>query len=130
MGGQARDMPHATSRAAVLDVIRAAGTISRVRLIGPQSVRWAEATISARGVEGVRVIQGLLSLTRRHDATAIERACETAHGYGAYRLRTVRALIERQAASQEQFTFVDKHPIIRQLSDYQQFVHDAFQKEG
>jgi transposase len=112
-------------------VERGAGwLLSRVRLIGPQSVRWAEATISARGVEGVRVIQGLLSLTRRHDATAIERACETAHGYGAFRLRTVRALIERQAAGQEQFTFVDKHPIIRQLSDYQQFVHDAFQKEG
>jgi transposase len=104
--------------------------LSRVRLIGPQSVRWAEATIAARGVEGVRVIQGLLSLTRRHDAAAIERACETAHGYGAFRLRTVRALIDRQAATQGQFTFVDKHPIIRQLSDYQQFVHDAFQKEG
>jgi transposase len=112
-------------------VERGAGwLLSRVRLIGPQSVRWAEATISARGVEGVRVIQGLLSLTRRHDAAAIERACETAHSYGAFRLRTVRALIDRQAASQEQFIFVDKHPIIRQLSDYQQFVHDAFQKEG
>jgi transposase len=112
-------------------VERGAGwLLSRVRLIGPQSVRWAEATISARGVEGVRVIQGLLSLTRRHDAAAIERACATAHGYGAFRLRTVRALIDRQAASQEQFTFVDNHPIIRQLSEYQQFVHDAFQKGG
>jgi transposase len=104
--------------------------LSRVRLIGPQSVRWAEATIAARGVEGVRVIQGLLSLTRRHQAAAIERACAIAQGYGAFRLRTVRALLERQAASQEQFAFVDNHPIIRQLSDYQQFVHDAFQKEA
>jgi transposase len=111
-------------------VERGAGwLLSRVRLIGPQSVRWAEATISARGVEGVRVIQGLLSLTRRHGTVAIERACETAHGYGAFHLRTIRALIERQAANQEQFTFVENHPIIRQLSDYQQFVHDAFQKE-
>jgi transposase len=111
-------------------VERGAGwLLSRVRLIGPESVRWAEATISARGVEGVRVIQGLLSLTRRHGTAAIERACETAHGYGAFHLRTIRALIDRQAAHQEQFTFVENHPIIRQLSDYQQFVHDAFQKE-
>jgi transposase len=111
-------------------VERGAGwLLSRVRLIGPESVRWAEATISARGVEGVRVIQGLLSLTRRHGAAAIERACETAHGYGAFYLRTIRALIDRQAPNQEQFTFVENHPIIRQLSDYQQFVHDAFQKE-
>jgi transposase len=108
----------------------AAWLLGRVRRIGPQSVRWAEATIQARGVEGVRVIQGLLSLTRRHDAAAIERACETAHGYGAFRLRTVRALIERQAASQEQFSFVDNHPIIRGLSDYQEFVHKAFQEEA
>ena len=105
----------------------AAWLLNRVRLIGPQSVCWAEATIKARGIEGVRVIQGLLSLMRRHDTAAIERACETAHGYGAFHLRTVRALIERRAASQEQFSFVDKHPIIRPLSDYQQFVHDAFQ---
>jgi transposase len=107
----------------------AAWLLGRVRLIGPQSVRWAEATISARGIEGVRVIQGLLSLTRRHDAAAIERACETAHSYGSFRLRTVRALIERQAAGQERFEFLDNHPIIRDLSDYQRFVHEAFQKE-
>jgi transposase len=107
----------------------AAWLLSRVRRIGPESLRWAEATIQARGIEGVRVIQGLLSLTRRHEASAIEQACKTAHGSGSFRLRTVRALIERQGASQGQFTFVDNHPIIRQLSDYQQFVHDAFQKE-
>jgi transposase len=107
----------------------AAWLLSRVRRIGPESLRWAEATIQARGVEGVRVIQGLLNLTRRHQAAAIERACETAHGYGEFRLRTVRALIARQGASQGEFSFVDHHPIIRQLSDYQQFVHDAFQEE-
>jgi transposase len=107
----------------------AAWLLGRVRRIGPQSLRWAEATIRARGVEGVRVIQGLLSLTRRHEAAAIERACETAPGSGAYRLRTVRALLGRQAASQEQFSFIDHHPIIRDLADYQEFVHEAFQKE-
>ena len=107
----------------------AAWLLDRVRLIGPQSLRWAEAMVEARGIEGVRVIQGLLSLTKRHQAAAIERACETAHGYREFRLRTVRVLIERQAASQEQFSFVDRHPIIRDMSEYQQFVHQAFQKE-
>jgi transposase len=107
----------------------AAWLLDRVRRIGPQSVRWAEATIQARGVEGVRVIQGLLSLAARHDASAIERACETAHGYGSFRLRTVRVLIDRQAASQERLPFLDNHTIIRNLSDYQKFVHEAFQKE-
>jgi predicted NBD/HSP70 family sugar kinase len=44
MGGPAKGMPHATSRAAVLDAIRAAGTISRVRLI--QATGFTGATIS------------------------------------------------------------------------------------
>jgi len=107
----------------------AAWLLDRVRRIGPQSIRWAEATIQARGVEGVRVIQGLLSLSGRHDASAIERACEIAHGYGSFRLRTVRTLIDRQVASQERLPFLDIHPIIRDLSDYQKFVHQSFQKE-
>jgi transposase len=107
----------------------AAWLLDRVRRIGPQSLRWAEATIQARGVEGVRVIQGLLSLTGRHDASAIERACEIAHGYGSFRLRTVRTLIDRQVKSQELLPFLDNHPIIRDLSDYQKFVHQSFQKE-
>ena len=38
--------------------------------------------IQARGVEGVRVLQGLLSLAGRHPASAIEQACEIAVGYG------------------------------------------------
>ena len=104
--------------------------LSRVRLIGPNSARWAEATIQTRGVQGMRVVQGLLSLTHRHDWEAIERACGIAHGYGSYQLRTIRALIDRQAASQELFAFVVHHAIIRQLSEYDQFVHEAFQKEA
>jgi transposase len=108
----------------------AAWLLGRVRRIGPQSARWAEATVQNRGVEGMRVIQGLLSLTHRHDAAAIERACEIAHSYGSFRLRTIRALIEHQAPKQEQFPFLDEHPIIRGLSEYDQFVHEAFQKEA
>jgi transposase len=104
--------------------------LSRVRMIGPHSTRWAEATIQARGVQGVRVVQGLLSLTHRHHWRAIEQACQVAHGYRSFRLKTIRALIDRQVPSQEQFEFMTDHPIIRQLSEYDQFVHEAFQKEA
>ena len=50
--------------------------------LGPHSTVWAQAMIQARGVEGVRVLQGLLSLAGRHPAPAIERACEVAISYG------------------------------------------------
>jgi transposase len=107
----------------------AAWLLGQVRRLGPHSLRWAEAMLQARGVEGVRVLQGLLNLAHRHPSDAIERACDVALSYGAYRLRTVRALLERQAPRQESLPFLEEHPLIRNLSDYSQFVHDTFAKE-
>jgi transposase len=95
--------------------------------IGPRSTTWAEAVIQTRGVESVRVLMGLLSLAGRHPTMAIEQACEIAHGYGAYHLRTIRALLQRQAPKQDLLPFLSEHPMIRPMSEYSQFVHDAFQ---
>ena len=53
------------------------------------------------GIEAVRVLHGLLSLAKRHPSRRIERACEIAASHGAYRLRTLRALIDREAPRQE-----------------------------
>jgi transposase len=100
--------------------------LSRARLIGQHTARWAEAMIQARGIEGVRVLQGLWALTKRHDAEAIERACEVAFSHGAYRLRTLRQLLKRDGPKQETFAFLDEHPIIRPLSDYAKLVSTSF----
>jgi len=102
--------------------------LGRARKIGPHAARWAEAMIQARGVQGVRVLQGLLSLTKQHHAKAIERACEVAFSYGAYRLRTIRQLLKRDAPEQETFAFLDEHPIIRPLSDYGKLVSTSFRR--
>ncbi|HKB37220.1 MAG TPA: IS21 family transposase [Gemmataceae bacterium] len=107
----------------------AAWLLGQVHRLGPHSLRWAEAMIQVRGVEGVRVLQGLLNLAHRHSCAAIERACDIALSHSAYRLRTVRALIDRDASRQETLPFLEQHEFIRPLSDYGQFVHDAFQKE-
>lgn len=105
----------------------AAWILGRIRLVGPHCTHWAEGCLQVRGVEGVRVLQGLLSLTHRHEVDAIERACEIAQSYGAYRLRIVRRLIDRDAPKQL-LVFRDDDPIIRPLIDYDRFVHDAIQK--
>jgi transposase len=102
--------------------------LSRVRMIGEHATRWAEAMIQARGIEGVRVLQGLLSLAHRHDAEAIERACEVAFSHEAWRLRTIRQLLKRSAPEQETFDFLDEHPIIRCLSEYGKLVATSFQR--
>ncbi len=100
--------------------------LNRASLIGPHAGKWAEQVIQQRGIEGMRPLMGLLDLSHRHSADEIERACETACTHGAYRLHTIRELLGRQADRQEQFEFIDEHPIIRSMAEYGQLVHTAF----
>jgi transposase len=103
--------------------------LRKIELIGVDAGRWAEQMIACRGIEGVRVLMGLLSLANKHESQKINEACQTALTHGAYRLRTIRELIKRQGDRQERFTFIQEHPIIRSLSDYQELVHTALTKE-
>lgn len=107
----------------------AAWLLGRAALIGSATQRWAEGMLQARGVQGVRVLQGLLSLSNRYADLQIDQACEIAQSHGAYRLRVIRELIKRQAPKQEQFEFTQDHPIIRSLSEYSALVHAAVQQD-
>jgi hypothetical protein len=78
----------------------------------------------------VRVLLGLLSLTQRYKAEQIEQACEVACTHAAYRLQSVRELIQRQGQRQERFEFIEEHLIIRPLSVYSDMVHAAFTQES
>ena len=104
--------------------------LDQASLIGPQTGRWAEQMVRQRGIQGVRVLMGLLGLANRHPSDAIEQACEIASTHGAYRLRTIRELIKRQGPRQEQFEFLQEHPIIRSMADYGDLVHTAFGQES
>ncbi len=104
--------------------------LSQVRRLGPQSSRWAEAVIQQRGVEGVRVLQGLLAMAKRHRGEALEKACDIAVSYQSYRLRTIRTLLKREAAKQQELPFLEEHPLIRSLADYGELVHQAMRKEA
>ncbi len=108
----------------------AAWLLSQTQRIGAQAARWSEAVVQNRGVEGVRVLQGLLALAGKHRSDSLEKACEIALSHGSYRLKTIRTLLDREAPRQESFAFLDEHPIIRNLSEYARLVHGAFQKEA
>jgi transposase len=92
--------------------------LRQIATIGPHTRQWAEAMTQARGVEGVRVLVGLKNLAGKHPSEALEEACRVALSHGAYRLRTVRKLLQRKGQAQQQFEFLEEHPIIRPLSDY------------
>jgi hypothetical protein len=103
--------------------------LRQIAAIGPQTQRWAEATTQARGVEAVRVLVGLKALAGKYSTAALEQACQTALSYGVYRLRTIRQLLQRQSPLQEQFAFIEEHPIIRPLSDYSLSSLHQFRRE-
>jgi transposase len=103
--------------------------LRQTRSIGPESARWAEAMLAARGIEGLRVLQGLLHLAGRHPAEALESACATAFAHLCYRLRTIRQLLKHRSERQEVFDFLQEHPLIRDLGEYGQFVRQALQQE-
>lgn len=116
------DVKHIASRKVCGLEQGAARLLAKAALIGPQTARWAEAMVQQRGIEGLRVLMGLLALAKRYPCAQIERACQVATSHGAYRLRTLRELIGRQGQNQEQFEFIDEHPIIRSLAEYGQVV--------
>jgi hypothetical protein len=74
----------------------AAWLLGQVRRLGPHSLRWAAAMSAARGVEGVRVLQGLLNLAHRQACAAIERACDIALSHNSYRLRRRSGAVKPQ----------------------------------
>ena len=108
----------------------AAYLLSKVSIIGLHTRQWAEAMVGARGIEGTRVLLGLLSLTKKHPSESLEKACEIALSHGAFRLRAIRQLLNRPQCKQEPLPFLEEHPIIRPLDDYARVVAAALERKG
>jgi transposase len=104
--------------------------LSKARSLGPHAHEWAESMLQTRGIEGLRVLQGLLALANRHTGSELDQACQTALSYGAFRLRTLRQLLKRRGPIQEPLPFLDEHPIIRPMTDYGQWVRSALASHG
>jgi transposase len=98
--------------------------LDRARLIGKYSGTWAEQMFKDRGPQAIRVLQGLLSLAEKHPVTELERACQQAIEYGAWRLRDLRQLLDRPGCPQ--LTFLETHPLIRDLEAYNNLVPVCF----
>jgi hypothetical protein len=106
----------------------AAWWLKKAAGIGPETGRWAQTIVEQRGIYAIRVLMGLVSLTHKHRDAEIEQACCVARSHAALRLRDVRNLLKHQAPPQEQFEFIQEHPLIRSLSDYGKLVHSAFEE--
>jgi transposase len=106
----------------------AAFLLGKIELLGPHSLRWAQAALADRGVQGLRCLQGLLGLARKHETSAIEAACDLAWRSQSFRYRTLKELLKRKSASQQQvLEFIEAHPLIRPIAEYGEFLKHALQ---
>jgi transposase len=103
--------------------------LARLALLGPATAHWGQAMLEARGIRGVRVLQGLLSLAGRHRSEAIEQACQSALTLHAFRLRALRDLIDHNV-QQRPLVFAEEHPLIRPLTEYGRLVSLAVPPHG
>jgi len=98
--------------------------LDRARLIGKYSGTWAEEMYAHRGPYSIRSLYGLLALAENNPLAELEEACKKAIECGAWRLKDVRELLSR--SSSPQLTFLDKHPLIRDLEAYDNIVPLCF----
>jgi len=75
----------------------------------------------------MRTVQGLLALARRLTCEKVDRACKTALGFDAYRLKHVKALVNTKQ-EQAEFKFMSEHPVIRNMNEYGRVVRVEFRK--
>ena len=92
---------------------------ARSAAIGAQTHAMGRSDAHARGIEGTRVLQGLLSLTRQHPARGPGKSLRNRPFLRGLPTAHVRASCwARTAEQQTPLPFLDEHPIIRPLDDY------------
>ena len=85
--------------------------------VGPDLRQWADAAVAARGVRAIRLMQGVLGLTRKHPRERILAAVRQAHAQQHFRYQTIRRLAEAAPATTAP-TLVADDPAIRPMTQY------------
>jgi transposase len=98
---------------------------SRIERLGSAAGAWADAVIEREPHKAIRYMQGLLSLGSKYPAERIERSCSEALMHGQYRLRDLRHRLQNQAPDQATMPFLQQHELIRDLTDYGQYVGEG-----
>jgi transposase len=91
--------------------------VGQCERVGPALKQWADAALAARGVRAIRLIQGVLGLTRKHPRERVLVAIAEAHARQHFRYQTIRQLVERTPARPAPTLRTDD-PAIRPMTQY------------
>lgn len=95
--------------------------LGRCERVGPSLRAWADKAFELRGVRALRLIQGVLGLTRKHPRESLLWAAEKALEHGLFRYQDFKRLVERGEAArpaQAQLPLLAEHPVIRPMDAY------------
>ena len=91
--------------------------LGKCERVGPALRTWADAALAARGVRAIRLIQGVLQLTRKHPRERLLAAAQTALTHHQFRYQTIRRLTEATPTAPLPSLITDD-PVIRPMQQY------------
>ena len=91
--------------------------LSRCERVGAGLREWADAALAARGVRAIRLLQGVLQLTRTHPRERVLAAVRIAHAQQHFRYQTIRRLTEAAPSTPTPLLITDD-PAIRPMTQY------------
>jgi transposase len=101
-----------------------ANLLTKAARIGDRALGWTEGAIEERGVRAYRLLQGMISLARRHPKERIDWACGIASEHRVFRYKPLRRLVEQAAArAPVPPPLIQSHELIRDLSEYTEEVN-------
>jgi len=99
--------------------------LAKAEHIGSRSLSWAKGAIEERGVRAYRLLQGMLSLTRKYPKEQVDWACGVALERKVFRYKPLQRLVERALLRKPvQLPLIQTHEIIRDLSEYSKEVRE------
>jgi transposase len=119
--GQFSIDPHERVFNPTRDVLR---LLDKAKKIGSATGAFCEELLREQGRPGVRRVLSIVGLTRKFSALKVESATRTALERGIWNARTVRIMVEREAAAdrdavaQQELELVQQHQLIREPDVY------------
>lgn len=97
-----------------------ANLLGKAEHIGPNALGWAKAACEDRGVRAYRLLQGMISLTRKHPRERVDWACRLSLERRLFRYQVLRRLVEQAAerGASPAPDLMQSHQLIRDLSEY------------
>lgn len=119
-GTFATDNDHRPAHKPAREEAYVAGLLAKAEYIGAGALEWAKAACDERGVRAYRLLQGMVSLTRKHPRERVDWACQVALERQVFRYQVLHRLVEQTEERNPvpMPALIQSHEIIRDLFEY------------